>query len=103
MTEDQCSNIIKERKSYEKYFVVRLCDERNALERFLIHFSHFRKEAVQVSDSTYDIKIYYDQNDETELVIRVLSFGPFIKVTQPQKFAGLIKNRLISQKSCGLI
>ena len=42
----------------------------------------------------------YEKEDETELVIRVLSFGPMIKVTAPQSFAELIKQRLIAQKSC---
>lgn len=28
------------------------------------------------------------------MVIRVLSFGPFIKVTEPERFVGLIKKRL---------
>ncbi len=100
MTTEQCCHSITRKKTYERYFVVRLCDDRNSLERFLMHFSHFKKEAVQISDSIYEIKIYYDINDETELVIRVLSFGPFIKVISPQRFTELIKNRLILQKSC---
>ena len=32
-------------------------------------------------------------------MIRVLSFGPFIKVTEPERFVGLIKKRLEMQKS----
>ena len=36
------------------------------------------------------------------MVIRVLSFGPYIKVLQPQCFVDLIKARLVSQKSCEL-
>ena len=43
-----------------------------------------------------------DRFDETEIVIRVLSFGPYIKVLEPECFVNLIKERLISQKSCEL-
>ena len=43
-----------------------------------------------------------DRFDETEIVIRVLSFGPYVKVLEPESFANLIKERLISQKSCEL-
>ncbi len=78
-----------------------LVDERNALERALLHFAHFEKQAEKTGESTYKIKVTYDKDDETELLIRVLSFGPMIKVTSPQPFINLIKQRLIKQKSCG--
>ena len=86
----------------EKYFVAVLTDERNALERVMLHFAHFKKEAERIDKMHYHLKIYYDESDETELVIRVLSFGPFLKVTEPQSFVNLIKDRLIRQKSCEL-
>lgn len=88
--------------SSEEYFIAELYDGRNALERFMIHFSHFRKEASEISEKQYRIKIFYDKNDETELVIRVLSFGQFIKITEPQSFIDLIRERLIMQKKLGI-
>lgn len=78
-----------------------LVDKRNALERVLLHFAHFEKEAEKLEGGRYLVKIVYDKDDETEIVIRVLSFGPMIKVTAPQNFVDLIKDRLIHQKSCG--
>lgn len=65
-------------------------------------FAHFEKEAQRLDEKHYRVTINYRQDDETELVIRVLSFGPFIKVTEPERFVGLIKKRLEMQKSCGL-
>lgn len=79
-----------------------LSDERNALERVLLHFSHFKKQAERIDDKHYRISITYDKDDETELLIRILSFGPMITVTAPDSFVELIKERLIKQKSCGL-
>lgn len=87
---------------HEKFFIAELTDERNALERVMLHFAHFKKEAERIDKTHYLLKIYYDESDETELVIRVLSFGPFLKVTEPQNFVNLIKERLIRQKSCEL-
>lgn len=78
-----------------------LVDNRNALERVLLHFAHLEKEAEKLEDNRYLVRITYDKDDETEIVIRVLSFGPMIKVTAPQSFVDLIKDRLIHQKSCG--
>ena len=82
--------------------VFELVDERNALERVLLHFAHFEKQAERIDETHYRVTVAYDSDDETELVIRVLSFGPMLKVTDPPRFVGLIKERLIEQKSCGL-
>lgn len=79
-----------------------LTDERNALERVLLHFAHFEKQAEKLDDKRYNVSITYDKEDETELLIRILSFGPMIKVTGPDKFINLIKERLNNQISCGL-
>lgn len=102
-------------ESYEKSFKVNcgkrncarprsvifeLADQRNALERVLLHFAHFKKQAEKLDDGKYRITVNYDKDDETEMVIRILSFGPMIKVTAPQHFINLIRERLISQKSC---
>jgi len=84
------------------YLILELLDERNALERVMLHFAHFEKEALRISEQKYRIKIYYERDDETEMLIRVLSFGPFVKVTEPEHFVDLIKKRLLMQKSCGL-
>lgn len=80
--------------------VFELRDQRNALERVLLHFAHFEKTAERLDDNKYTVTIHYDKEDETELVIRVLSFGPMLKVTAPQHFIDLIKQRLLDQKSC---
>lgn len=86
----------------ERSVVLELLDERNALERVLLHFAHFEKEAQRLDGKRYRVTVRYQQDDETEMVIRVLSFGPFVRVTEPESFADLIKKRLEMQKKCGL-
>jgi len=81
---------------------VRLCDERNALERFMLHFAHFEKQAEKLDKNNYLIKIKYGRDDETEMVIRILSFGPMIEVIGSETFRNLIIDRLKRQKNCGL-
>ena len=78
-----------------------LVDERNALERVLMHFAHFEKQAERLDKGRYLIKVTYDKDDETEMLIRILSFGPVIKVVAPDHFINQIKERLLRQKSCG--
>ncbi len=77
-------------------------NERNSLERVMLHFAHFEKKARKLTDGKYELKIKYSKNDETEILIRILSFGPLVKVTEPQSFVLLIKERLLKQKYCEL-
>lgn len=80
--------------------ILEITNYRNALERSMLHFSHFEKEAIKLGDTKYQLKISYDEDDETEVLIRVLSFGPMIQVAAPPDFVTLIKERLLNQKSC---
>ena len=80
-----------------KELVLLLHDERNALERVLLHFSHFEKETRKLDGRLYEIKLRYDRDDETELLIRVLSFGPMLEVRAPEEFAALVRARLERQ------
>lgn len=66
-------------KAKKKKLVIELIDERNALERAMLHFSHLEKKTEKVSNDRYKITLYYDKDDETELLIRVLAFGPVRK------------------------
>lgn len=75
-----------------------LHDERNGLERVLLHFSHFEKETRRLDQRLYQIKLRYDRADETELLIRILSFGPVLEVRSPPAFADLVRDRVFRQQ-----
>lgn len=77
-----------------------LYDQRNALERVLMHFAHFEKQVEKLDHDRYRLCITYDKSDETEMVIRILSFGPMLRVMSPTHFVDLIRQRLIQQKGC---
>lgn len=83
--------------------VLDIIDQRNALERVMLHFSNLEKETQKLDDKHYRMTLHYDQEDETELVIRVLSFGPMVKVISPDPFVALICERLDRQMSCGFL
>lgn len=82
--------------------IFELIDERNALERVLMHFAHLEKQVEKIDERKYQVTLYYDKEDETEILIRVLSFGPMLHVVKPVAFINLIKGRLSEQKSCEL-
>jgi hypothetical protein len=77
--------------------VLDIYDDRKAMERITLAFAHFEKSVIQVDENTYRLTINYDSFDETELVIRVLSFGPMVKVLEPENFVSLIKQRIEKQ------
>ena len=82
--------------SQEK-LVLELVDERHTMMRALMHFSDLAKETEKLDDTQYLLTVYYDKNDETEMVYRVLSFGPTMKVREPECFVKLLKERLKEQ------
>ena len=82
--------------------VIELDDERNALERAMLHFSHLEKKTERIGDNRYRITLRYDKDDETEMLIRIIAFGPVLKVIEPASFIELIKERLIMQKNLNM-
>ena len=81
---------------------VKVRDERNALERFMLHFAHFEKQAEKLDKNTYLVKIKYAHDDEPEMVIRILSFGPMVEVIGSEFFKNLVIAKLKKQLNCGL-
>lgn len=87
------SLILRERKVLE----FELSDTRNALERAMMKFAHYKKRAERVDDTTYRVEIEYDAEDETDLLIQIMSFGSAVNVLGPQSILEEIKNRLKKQ------
>lgn len=81
---------------------VKLRHERNSLERFMLHFAHFEKQAEKLDNKHYLVKIKYSREDQREMVIRILSFGPLVEVLGPESLRNLIIKKLKKQLYCGL-
>lgn len=78
--------------------VLEISDWRNGLERAMLHFSHLEKTAEKLDEKHYRMTLHYDLQDDTEMLIRVLSFGPLAKVVEPESFRERIRARLEKQK-----
>jgi len=77
--------------------VLEVTDERNTLERCMLHFSHLEKTTQRIDEKRYLLTLQYERDDETELLIRVLSFGPTIKVISPMHFKKKLRRRIEKQ------
>lgn len=88
---------IIQRSYYKEPLRLRIIDERNALERAMLHFANYEKNTIKIDENTYECLIYYNQNMETELLIEVMSFGPMLTVLGNEKFLNNLKARLQRQ------
>lgn len=94
----ECKRLLPE----EGYMEFEVTNHRNALERVLMHFAHFQKMTEWIDDDRYQVRLRYEKNDEAEIIIRILSFGPLIKVIEPEYIVNKIRDRLIRQKKFGI-
>ena len=81
---------------------LKVLDERNALERVMLHFAHFEKQAERLDGKHYIVRIKYATDDDSEMVIRALSFGPRVEVVGSERIRNLVIEKLKKQKNCGL-
>lgn len=77
---------------------VRVTTERNAAERFTAEFASYEKQTERDLESgSLLVKIFYNPQDETELLIRLLSFGPVLEILSPESFRAQAANRVRAQ------
>lgn len=78
--------------------VIRVTTARNGVERFMLEFASYEKHTVRnLETGEYTVKLWYDKQDETELLIRLLSFGPVIEILGPQHLRQQAKLRIKRQ------
>lgn len=97
LLDEYCESDVVKYSAGEERVVLALTDERNALERAMLHFSNLKKETQRLDDRQYRMTLYYYKEDETEILIRIMSFGPMIKVIAPDSFARQVRDRLERQ------
>lgn len=82
----------------EQPVTVRVSTERNAAERFTAEFASYEKRVERDLESgSLLVKIYYNPQDETELLIRLLSFGPVLEILSPESFRAQAAERVRMQ------
>lgn len=86
---------LKDREKKVLKFI--LTDERNALERAMMKFSHYKKEVERRDAENYLVTLEYDVDDETDVLIQILSFGSYIEVTAPDRMRKELRKRMERQ------
>lgn len=77
---------------------VRVTAERNAVERFLTEFASYEKHTERnLETGECTVQLWYDRQDETELLIQLLSFGPVLEILGPPDFRAQAAARVAAQ------
>lgn len=77
---------------------VRVTDARNGIERFMMEFASYEKHTERDRESGIcTVQLWYDIQDETELLIQLLSFGPVIEILGPPEFRAQAAERVAAQ------
>ena len=89
----------KQSSRIEKHRVkIAIYKERNALERCMLQFASYDKQTVYDEEKGCHVcEISYDIMEETELLIRILSFGPVVEVLGPERMRKQIRQRIAHQ------
>ena len=79
--------------------VIRVKNERNAVNRFMMEFAELER-ISEFDDETKEciVTMKYESMDETEILIRILSFGPVVEVLKPEAFREKIAQRIRNQR-----
>ena len=76
---------------------IELADSENTLERMMFHFSFLEKKTERLGDREFRTVLYYPKADETEVLIRILSFGQQVRVVSDGDIKEETRRRLLSQ------
>ncbi len=58
-------------------------------------FSYFKKTCKKAEkENTYELTVNYDKSDESEIIIKILMFGPNMKVLEPKDVINSIERRI---------
>lgn len=88
---------LKKSELVRQRLVLEIEDERSTMVRALMHFSDLEKETEKLDETHYLLTVQYDNGDEPEMLFRVLSFGPTLRVREPESFKELIREKLREQ------
>ena len=79
--------------------IFELTDARNTLERAMMKFAHYKKQVERTGNNTYRVNMEYDKDDETDVLIQIMSFGSAIKVLSPKTIQQELSSRIKKQLS----
>lgn len=97
ITEEHYSNDLTIPEIKMERLIFELRDERNTLERVLMKFAHYKKEVERIEDNRYLVKLEYDLEEQTDILIQIMNFGGFVHILEPVGIKTEMKKRIERQ------
>lgn len=85
---------LKEKKYSEIPITIELEDIRGAMERCFMSFSSFERNSRNISENKYEIDIYYYTFEEDEVIRKIMSLGPYVKVKSPDRVRDIVIDKI---------
>ena len=85
---------LKEKKYSEIPITIELEDIRGAMERCFMSFSSFERNSRTISKNKYEIDIYYYTFEEEEVIRKIMSLGPYVKVKAPNRVRDIVIDKI---------
>ena len=85
---------LKEKKYCETPIIIELEDIRGSMERCFMSFSSFERSSRAISENKYEIDIYYYTFEEAEVIRKIMSLGPYVKVKSPDRIREIIIDKI---------
>ncbi|AGF57875.1 hypothetical protein B0P06_003815 [Clostridium saccharoperbutylacetonicum] len=85
---------LKEKKYCEIPITIELEDIRGAMERCFMSFSSFERNSRSISENKYEIDIYYYTFEEDEVLRKIISLGPYVRVKSPDSVREIIIDKI---------
>ena len=95
--DEKFSKSVRLQSRKKETLIFELTDERNALERVLMKFAHYKKEVERLGENFYRVEMEYDVDDETDVLIQILSFGGFVRIIAPVQLRDKLCERVKKQ------
>lgn len=102
ITLTECTNITPEANyiaiNEKREAIIKIIEERNAVNRFMMEFAELERNSEYDEETKeYFVRMKYNSKDETEILIRLLSFGPVVEVLEPLDLRKKMKERIDRQ------
>lgn len=81
----------------QSYVEVSIENDRQTLERFLLYFANYERRTTAIDDKHFIVKMRFPKQDETEVLINILSFTPMAKIVAPSNMLAEFKRRIQKQ------
>ncbi|GKX65959.1 WYL domain-containing protein [Inconstantimicrobium mannanitabidum] len=91
---EQILKKLRESKYCDTPITLELQDTRGVVERCFMSFSSFERTSRELDKGKYEMDIYYYTFDESEVINKILSLGPYVKVKSPERVKNILIDRI---------